>query len=228
MTNRLSLSRPDIQSTVAGTAPHPLQSPEIVHILIKPVIFHIIVAHGDLPDQHVAGSRLHREVVVLMRPQGNALSRAQQHARSRRRIVRTAVGIHQNRLIGQTAFPVILVNRDDQISSAPVNDILALFPVKMHRRPLAFLEHNQLLRVNLLVPVIILISISQGNQGKSHLLPVSHAEIRDIPAQHIIPDFIVLMALLFPVLPGPGAERRQHKPMLPCQPLHIADAAVDL
>ena len=115
------------------------------------------------------------------------------------------VGLIVNGLVG-----VGIVNTDQDVAAAPVDDVLGLVPMEMIGRILALLQVQELLRIDLGIFLLhLLMAVPDGNQGEAHLLKIAHAVVGDVPAQAAIPDFVIFVALGFPFFGSKMAEGGQ-------------------
>ena len=99
-------------------------------------------------------------------------------------------------LVGQA-----VVDADEHVAAAAVDDVLGLVPVEMVRGILAFLHVEQLFRIDLRILVRHgTISVANRDKRKTEVVKVALTIIRDIPAEHTVAHFIVFMALRLPLL----------------------------
>ena len=141
----------------------------------------------------------------------DAFSRCQADLCAGRHCVSASVGMyrHIGLIIDLFIFQRI-VHTDQHVAATAVDDILCLKPVEMIRRILTFLQVQKLLCIYLGIFVRHgTIAVTNGDQGKSHLVKISHAVVGDIPTQHTITDFIVLVTDTLPLLWGKMTERWQ-------------------
>ena len=108
-------------------------------------------------------------------------------------------------LIGQT---VVYANQD--VRAAAVDDVLSFEPVEVIRGHLALFQIQQLLRVDLRIFFRLrAAAVADGDKREPEFVKVTVAVISNIPAEHTVADFIVLVTLFLPLLRGKIAERRQ-------------------
>ena len=108
-------------------------------------------------------------------------------------------------LIGQT---VVYANQD--VRAAAVDDVLSFEPVEVIRGHLALFQIQQLLRVDLRIFFRLrAAAVADGDKREPEFVKVTEAVISNIPAEHTVADFIVLVTLFLPLLRGKIAERRQ-------------------
>ena len=72
------------------------------------------------------------------------------------------------------------------------------------------------------------VAVADGDQGEAELVEVAQAVIGDVPAQHAVPDFIVLVADVLPLLRGEVAEGRQIAVVLLAHGFQFLQGLVDL
>ena len=108
-------------------------------------------------------------------------------------------------LIGQT---VVYANQD--VRAAAVDDVFSFEPAEVIRGHLALFQIQQLLRVDLRIFFRLrAAAVADGDKRESEFVKVTEAVISNIPAEHTVADFIVLVTLFLPLLRGKIAERRQ-------------------
>ena len=133
------------------------------------------------------------------------------------------VGFIVDRLIGMG-----LVHLDQHIAAATVDDILGLEPVEMVGRILALLQGQQLLGVDLGVLVGHgAVAVADGDEGEAELVEVAHAVVGDVPAQHAVTHFVVLVTDGLPLLGGKVAEGGQVAAVLFTHGFQFAQGAVN-
>ena len=182
----------------------------------------IIIAHGNFSQQHRTSSWFQFKIMVHILENGDALSWSQPHLGSRWHRMSPSVTMHGHWRIGKLALRRRIVYTDQHISTAPVDDIFHLIPMKMHRSHLAFFDIQKLLRIRLRILLFFLrIAISQSDQGKSHFVKPPQTIIRDIPAKHVITDLIIFMIHAPPLLWRQIAKWRQRNPVLPDHGFHL-------
>ena len=78
------------------------------------------------------------------------------------------------------------------------------------RGHLALFQIQQLLRVDLRIFFRLrAAAVADGDKREPEFVKVTEAVISNIPAEHTVADFIVLVTLFLPLLRGKIAERRQ-------------------
>ena len=87
---------------------------------------------------------------------------------------------------------------------------------------------HDLLGVGLGVLGVVDVAIADGDQGQADLAVVPQSVVGDVPAQGIVPDLIVLVALLGPLLGGEAQEGGQGELILLQHSLEFLDDGVDL
>ena len=108
-------------------------------------------------------------------------------------------------LIGQT---VVYANQD--VRAAAVDDVLSFEPVEVIRGHLALFQIQQLLRVDLRIFFRLrAAAVADGDKREPEFVKVTEAVISNIPAEHTVADFIVLVTRFLPLLRDKIAERRQ-------------------
>ena len=108
-------------------------------------------------------------------------------------------------LIGQA-----VVYADEAVAAAAVDDVLSFEPVEVIRGHLALFQIQQLLRVDLRIFFRLrAAAVADGDKREPEFVKVTEAVISNIPAEHTVADFIVLVTLFLPLLRGKIAERRQ-------------------
>jgi len=93
---------------------------------------------------------------------------------------------------------------------------------------LLFAHDEQLLSVGLYVLIELGIAVADGEYQQALLGEIPEAEVGDVPPEHVVPDFIVLVPLGLPVLGTPGGEGRQMEVHPPGEFKPIADNLVNL
>ena len=122
-----------------------------------------------------------------------------------------------------------IVDPDQHVTAAAVDDVLGLIPVEVVGGVLALLEVQQLFRVDLGILVRHgAVAVADGNQGKAELVEIPKAVVGDIPAQHAVPDFIILVSDFLPLLRSEMAEGRQIAVLLLAHGLQLFQRFVDL
>ena len=166
-------------------------------------------------------------VHILLNVDGFA--RSQAHHTAGRDGVSTAVGMDGdvgfvvNFFVGQA-----VVHLNQHIAAAHIDDILGFVPVEMVGRILALFQVQQLFGVDLGVLVAhLLVAVAQGNQGEAHLVKVTQTVVGDVPAQHAVADFVILMADFLPLFRSEMAERRQLAAVLFAHSLQLFQCFVD-
>ena len=112
---------------------------------------------------------------------------------------------------------VRIVDLDEQVAAAAVDDVLHLAPMEVIGRDLPFLDDQQLLGVGLhVLHLVIEVAVAEREHEEPDLLVVARTEVRDVPAEHVVADLVVVVSLRRPVRRTPVRERRQLK-------LHVLD-----
>ena len=118
--------------------------------LRKAVVRIVVVALGDLAQKHGARTRLHVEIVIEPGRHRDRFAGCETDLCACRYRIGTAVrmdkdvGEFVDRLVGER-----VVDPDQDIPAAAVDDVFGLEPVEMHRRVLAFLKIKKLFCVGL-------------------------------------------------------------------------------
>ena len=120
-----------------------------------------------------------------------------------------------------------IIESEHNVVSAAADNIFHLIHMIMHRRNLPAVAHHDFLGIRLRIFRIMNISISNRNQRKSELIEVTLSIISHIPAQLIIPDFIVLMVLRLPFIRRKAEIRRKTESALLKQSLEFSDRSID-
>ena len=159
----------------------------------------------------------------------NGLAGGQTDLGARGNGIGSAVGMH-----GYVAFVVHfligggVVNPDENVSAAPVDNILSLIPVEVVGGVLALLQVQQLLGIDLgILFRHNLAAVADGDQRETQLVKFALAVVGDVPAQTAVTDLVVLMALGFPFLGGKVAEGGQVAAVLPAHGFQLAQRLVD-
>ena len=98
-----------------------------------------------------------------------------------------------------------VVYADEAVAAAAVDDVLRLVPMEVIRGILPLFHVQQLLGVDLRILVLHgAVAIADGDERHSNLVKVAKAVIGNIPAEHTVADFIVLVTLFLPLLRGIG------------------------
>ena len=157
---------------------------ESTHGRIKAVIASIVIALADFAQQNRTGTWLHFKVVVQILLNEDGFTRSQTDLGSCGNRISTTirmdgnVGFIVDRFIG-----IGVIDPDQYIAAASVDDILGLEPMEMVRRILAFFQVQQLFRINLGILVgHLLMTVADRNERESHLVKVTHTVVGDIPA----------------------------------------------
>jgi hypothetical protein len=75
---------------------------------------------------------------------------------------------------------------------------------------LTLLQEQQLFSIDLGILVRhSAVAVTDGDEGEAHLVEIAHAIVGDIPAQASLADFVILMALVLPLLGSKMAEGGQ-------------------
>ena len=103
-----------------------------------------------------------------------------------------------------------IIELDDEVAAAAVDDVLHLRPVVVHRRDLIFAHDHDLFGLGLGVTLrLLLVAVARGDEQQTDLGKIALTEISDVPAEHIVADLIAFMSLRRPVLRRPECKRRQ-------------------
>ena len=127
-----------------------LDGGETAHGGIEAVVVGVVVALADLAQQAVAGTGLNLEVMVQVLGDGDGLARGQADLGTGGNGVGPAVGVDGD--IGLVVDGLIgqgVVDPDQDIAAAAVDDVLGLEPVEVVGGILALLQEQQLLSVDL-------------------------------------------------------------------------------
>ena len=165
--------------------------------------------------------------MIQKRLDGNALPGAQPYLRACRYRIFPSVAVYQDIRICQTFFFIGIVYAYEYIAAAPVDDILHLVPVKVHGGRLSFLHVQQLFRIWFCILIHGHIAVSQRDKGEPHFVKIPHSKIRDIPSQHVIPDFIILMSFFLPFFWRKTAEWGKFKGTSANHLLHVLKGPVN-
>ena len=183
-----------------------------------------------LTQQHRARPFLHGKIVIQPLLHMDALARRQADLRSGRDVIGTPI-----RVDGDVAFIVDLlvgqgvIDSDEHIAAAAVDDVLRLVPVKVVWRVLTLLQIQQLFRVDLGVFVWQgAIAVADGDERKAEFVKIALAVVRDVPAEHTLAHLVVLMPERLPLFRRKAAEGRQIAAVLPAHRLQLLQRSVDL
>ena len=134
------------------------------------------------------------------------------------------VGDFVDGLVGQA-----VVDADEHVAAAAVDDVLGLVPVEMVRGILAFLHVEQLFRIDLRILVLHgAIAVADGDEREADLVEITETVVRDVPAEHAVADLIVFVSDGLPLFRRKIAERRQIAVLLPAHGLELPECFVDL
>jgi len=98
-----------------------------------------------------------------------------------------------------------VVYADEAVAAAAVDDVLSFEPVEVIRGHLALFQIQQLLRVDLRIFFRLrAAAVADGDKREPEFVKVTEAVISNIPAEHTVADFIVLVTLFLPLLRGIG------------------------
>ena len=89
-------------------------------------------------------------------------------------------------------------------------------------------EHHNLLGIGLGVLAVVDVSVADGDEGQAQGVEVALPVVGDVPAQGVVPDLVILVALLRPLLGGEAEEGGQGKFELAELGLEVLDDGVDL
>ncbi len=127
-------------------------------------------------------------------------------------------------LVGQA-----VVDADEHVAAAAVDDVLGLVPVEMVRGILAFLHVEQLFRIDLRILVLHgAIAVADGDEREANLVEITETVVRDVPAEHAVAHLIVFVSDGLPLFRRKIAERRQIAMLLPAHGLKLPECFVDL
>ena len=122
-----------------------------------------------------------------------------------------------------------VVHPDQAVAAAPVDDVLCLEPVEMVGGVLSLLEIQQLFRIDLGILVgQAAVAVAERDEGKPQLVKIAHAVVGNVPAQHAVPDFIVLVPDILPLLGRKMAEGGEVAAIFLAHALHLFQSLVDL
>ena len=142
-------------------------------------------------------------------PEAFARTQTDLRARGNRALQAVAVDGHVGLIINFFIRQAV-VHADEAVTAAAVDNVLGLVPVKMVRGHLALLQIQQLLCVDLRIFFRLrAAAVADGDKREPEFVKVTEAVISNIPAEHTVADFIVLVTLFLPLLRGKIAERRQ-------------------
>ena len=160
----------------------------------------------------------------------NAFTGFQTDLRSGRNGIAFTVGVdfHVRFIIDFFVWKTI-VDADQYVAAAAVDDVLGLEPMEMIRCVLPFLQVQQLFRIDLRILVRHgTISVADRDKRKTKVVKVALPIIRDVPAEHAIAYFIIFVPLAFPFLRRKMAKRRQVAMLLCAHSLELFQRFVDL
>ena len=75
--------------------------------------------------------------------------------------------------------------------------------------------------------VIVHIAVADRNEGETLLVIIAFAVVRDVPAERIVTDLIILVALFFPFLRCKAQERRKGEAVFTQHRLKFFDDSID-
>ena len=197
---------------------------------IKAVVGVVVVALADFAEQDGAGAGLDVEVVVQVLRDVNALARGQADLRAGRDGICLAVAVDSHvgdlvdGLIGQA-----VVDADEHVAAAAVDDVLGLVPVEMVCSHLSLFQIQQLFRVDLRIFFrLCAAAVTDGDEREADLVKITKTEICDIPAEHAVAHLVVFVSDGLPLFRRKMAERRQIAMLLPAHGLELLERFVDL
>ena len=197
---------------------------------IEAVIRIVVVALADLAQQNVTRAGFYFKIVVQPLLDMDGFAGRQADLGAGRNGVGTVVGMDcdvgcvVDLLVGQA-----VVDTDEDIAAAAVNDILSLVPMEVVGRILAFLQVEQLFGVDLGVLVRHgAVAVADGNKRQTNLVKVAQTVVGDVPAQHTVADFVIFVADVFPFLGSEMTEGGQVAAVLFTHGFQFAQGAVDL
>ena len=71
------------------------------------------------------------------------------------------------------------------------------------------------------------VAVAERDERQTQRVEIAHAVVGHIPAEHVVPDLIVFLALVGPLLRGPRQIRRNGKAVLLQQCLELFDDRID-
>ena len=213
-----------------GRAARLLDSGEAADRRVEAVVRLVVVALAHLAQQHRPGAGLDLEIVVEVLPDVDALARREAHLRARGDGVAVPVGLHEHGgvvvdlLVRQT-----VVDPDQHVAAAPVDDVLGLVPVEVVGAVLPLLEIQQLFRVDLGILFRQgAAAVADRDERHADLVEVAEAVVGDVPAEQALAHLVVLVAKRPPLVGRESAEGRQGEAVGPAHGLQLAQRAVDL
>ena len=120
-----------------------------------------------------------------------------------------AVDAEMDRRVGKLLVLVGIVEFDDEIAAATVDDVLHLRPVEVHRRLLTFLDNHDFLGVRFLVNAVP--AVADGEEEEAAAQEVAGAEVGDVPAEHAFRNVPSLVLICLPVGKPPFCPFRQEE-----------------
>ena len=138
--------------------------------------------------------------MVIARIQAQGLAGFQDDLLTGVDIVAAAVLADENVGIRKRVVGIRVVKLEDDVTAAAVDNVFHLVPVVVVRAVLAVQNHADLLRVALCVLVHMYVAVADGDQREALFVIVAVAEVGNVPAESVVSDLIVLMALALPIL----------------------------
>lgn len=178
---------------------------------VKAVIGIVVVYLGDLAQKDCTRAFFDFKIVIHKGLDRDALAGREPYLGARLYLIGPAVGMDRN-----IAFLIDLfvregvIDADQEIAAALVDDVFHLEPVKMIRRILPFLNEKELLGIGLRIFILgIEIAVAERDKRETDLAEITQAVVRNIPSEHVVPDLVILMAFCLPLFGSEIAKRRQ-------------------
>lgn len=176
---------------------------------IEAIVGVVVVALADLTQQNSTRARFNLEIVIHILLDMDALARCELHLRPGRDSISSAIAMDSH--VGFTVDGLVrqaVVNANEDVSAATVDDVLGLVPVEMIRGILPLLYIEQLLGVDLRILVLHrAVAVADGDERHTDLVKIAEAVIGDVPAEHTVADFVIFVSLGFPFFRCKVAER---------------------
>ena len=193
----------------------------------KDVVGQVIVDRADLADQHIPPVAPERMPVA--RHQRHAFPGGQPQLLPRTIGRADAVAHHHPApVLRKLALIIRAIQLDHQRRPAPVDDVLGLDDMGVHRRQLVLPADQQLFGIAHAAPALQVGQppIAQGEEEQAHLVEPTLPIVGDVPAAPRRHDGPGIRARL-ELVRRPIGKGRQHEPVLPDQIVRRAHDVVD-
>ncbi len=178
----------------------------------KPIIRTIVVDLGDLTGNHRGPTLLGPELMIQIRRNRYRFARQECHLCAGGKRLFHTVQRNRNVGIGKPLIRCGVIYFKNEISAAPIDEILRFQPMKMHRAILARLYDQYFFAIGFgAISLQGGMAIPEREDYQPRLVESTGSKIGNVPAKHAVSDLVALAALAFPVLGRPISKWRQTK-----------------